>query len=46
MERPSERVAIVTGGAGGIGSAVTRALAAEMDGGVLAGAPAVLTPGD
>jgi 3alpha(or 20beta)-hydroxysteroid dehydrogenase len=29
MERLSERVAIVTGGAGGIGSAVTRALVAE-----------------
>lgn len=29
MERLSERVAIVTGGAGGIGAAVARALAAE-----------------
>ncbi|SMQ14704.1 hypothetical protein SAMN06272771_1011 [Streptomyces sp. Ag82_O1-12] len=40
--RLSERVAIVTGGAGGIGSTVARALSGEgasvVDGGILAGA--------
>ncbi|WP_328337108.1 SDR family NAD(P)-dependent oxidoreductase [Streptomyces violaceus] len=37
MERLSERVAIVTGGAGGIGAAVARALAAEGTPVVVAG---------